>query len=100
MHGEDDEGGVEVCLGWDSVDREVYMKNAGDYGVVLSLLTDEWDPVNAAEHMGVSWDYDGGFLEAGAIMEIVLTLTVDASPPVLGGFSFDIVFVAWCLDRV
>lgn len=76
-----------------SVDRVVYVRNAGDYGVVLSLLTEGWDPAGASEHMGVSWDYDGGPIEAGGVVEIVLTLSVEASTPVLGGFTFDIVFV-------
>jgi len=61
-----------------SIDRIVYVKNTGDSEVTLSLLTDHWDPVNAIEHMMVSWNYDEEPLKSGAIVEITLTQTVEA----------------------
>lgn len=80
-----------------SITRVMYVKNAGDTEVTLSLLTDSWDPVVAEDYMVVSWDYDGVGLKSGGVVEIMLTLTVEASISVLGEFHFDVVIVGSAL---
>jgi len=80
-----------------SIDRVMYVKNTGDAEVTLSLLTDSWDPVVAEDYMVVSWDYNGEELGSGEVVEITLTLTVEASISVLGEFHFDVVIVGSAL---
>ena len=80
-----------------SINRAMYVKNAGDAEVTLSLLTDSWDPAAAEEYMVVSWDYDGEKLRSGEVLEITLTLTVEASISMLGEFHFDVVIVGSAL---
>ena len=87
-------GSIEVG---DSVERVIYVRNSGDAEVVLSLLTDNWSPAAASDHMAVSWDYDGSTLRSGEVLEVVLSLDVDASIPVLGEFSFEIIIVGSAL---
>ena len=80
-----------------SASEIVYVKNAGEASVSLSLLTDNWDPVGAAGYMTLSWNYDGNPIEPGAVLEVVLTLSIDSSGTDLAGFTFDIVFVGSAL---
>ena len=89
-----DWGSIEVG---GSVERVIYVRNSGDAEVVLSLLTDNWSPAAASDHMSVSWDYDGSTLRSGEVLEVVLSLDVEASTPVLGEFSFEIIIVGSAL---
>ena len=77
-----------------SVSRVVYVKNSGDGGVVLSLVTENWSPSAAADYLALSWDYDGGVLGPGGVVGVTLTLDVDSSVSGVDGFGFDIVVVA------
>jgi hypothetical protein len=83
-------GSIEVGS---SIDRTIYVKNAGDVEVVLSLLTENWAPSAMAEGVELEWDYGGSPVRAGDVVEITLTLLVDSSTSTIGGFSFDIVIV-------
>ena len=76
-----------------SVSQVVYVKNAGDASVTLSLMTDNWDFDGAANHMTLSWNCDGNPIDSGDIVEIVLMLSIDSSGTFLGEFTFDIVFL-------
>jgi hypothetical protein len=89
-----DWGSIEVG---GSVEQVIYVRNSGDAEVVLSLLTDNWSPAAASDHMAVSWDYDGSTLRSGEVLEVVLSLDVEASTPVLGEFSFEIIIVGSAL---
>jgi len=80
-----------------SIARAIFVKNAGDAEVKLSLLTDSWDPAVAEDYMVVSWDYNGIELGSGEVVEITLTLTIEASISVLGEFHFDVVIVGSAL---
>lgn len=88
---------------WGSVEaggsdsKTVYIKNAGDENVTLSLATENWDPAGAAEYMELSWDYDGNTIEPESVVEVTLTLTVDSSITGIEGFSFDIVIIGSAL---
>lgn len=74
-----------------SVSEVIFIKNEGDGGVVLVLTTENWDPVEAADDMQLSWDYDDSTIEPGAVLEITLTLAVNSSISGIDVFSFDIV---------
>jgi hypothetical protein len=80
-----------------SVSETVYILNAGDENVTLSLTTENWEPTDAAEYMELSWDYDGYTLEPGNVLEVTLTLTVDSSITGIEEFSFDIVITGSAL---
>ena len=80
-----------------SISRVVYFKNAGDASVTLSLLTENWAPAGAADQMTLSWNYGGSPIESGAVVEVILTLSIDSSGTAVGEFTFDIVFVGSAL---
>jgi len=75
------------------VERVMYINNSGEVGVFLSLLTDNWNPASAAEHITLTWDYDGNPIDPKGILEVTLKIEVGASIPITGGFIFDIIFI-------
>jgi len=83
-------GSIEVGS---SIDRTICVKNAGDVEVVLSLLTENWNPLAMEEKLELKWDYGGKAVKSGDVVEITLTLLVDSSTSILGGFSFDVIIV-------
>jgi hypothetical protein len=76
-----------------SANRVVYIKNSGDSGVSLSLVTENWNPLSAADYLMLSWSYDGSALSPGAVIGVTLTLAVSSSANGIDSFSFDIVIV-------
>ena len=77
-----------------SVDRTVYIKNTGNDAVTLSLATSNWSPGNASSYMTLSWDYGGQSINANAVVQVKLTLSVLSSVSGITDFSFDITIVA------
>ena len=77
--------------------RDIYVKNNGDDGVSLSLLTENWNPSGASNYLQLSWDYDGGTIAPGEVRQITLVLSVSSSASGIDGFSFDIVIIGSAL---
>jgi len=75
----------------------VYVKNNGDDGVSLSLLTENWNPSGASNYLQLSWDYNGSTIVSGEVRQITLTLSVSPSASGIDGFSFDIVIIGSAL---
>jgi len=74
-----------------SVNRIIYIRNSGDEGVTLSLLSDNWSPSGVENYLQLSWDYDGNSLGSGVVLGVTLTLAVSASAAGVDSFSFDII---------
>ncbi|EMR74222.1 hypothetical protein MCGE09_00095 [Thaumarchaeota archaeon SCGC AB-539-E09] len=72
---------------------EVYVKNNGDQGVYLSLLTQNWTPSEAAYDMQLFWDYDDSTISPNEEMKITLTLVASSNIQGIDNFSFDIVLI-------
>ena len=94
---------VISSVGWGEIEagssknRVVYVKNNGDDGVSLSLLTENWSPSGASNYLQLSWDYDGSTIVSGEVRQITLTLSVSPSASGIDGFSFDIVIIGSAL---
>jgi len=94
---------VISSVGWGEIEagssktRVVYVKNNGDDGVSLSLLTENWNPSGASNFLQLSWDYDGSTIVSGEVRQITLTLSVSSSASGIDGFSFDIVIIGSAL---
>jgi len=69
------------------------VKNNGDQGVYLSLLTQNWTPSAAADDMQLSWDYDDSTINPDEQMKIILTLVVSSNIQGIDTFAFNIVLV-------
>lgn len=77
-----------------SVNKTVYIKNTGNNAAVLSLATSNWSPSNASSYMNLSWDYNGQPVNANAVVQVKLTLSVQSNISGITNFSFDITIVA------
>ena len=74
-----------------AVNRIIYVRNSGDEGVTLSLLSDNWSPSGVENYLQLSWTYDGNSLASGVVLEVTLTLAVSSSATGVDSFSFDII---------
>jgi len=94
---------VISSVGWGEIEagssktRVVYVKNNGDDGVSLSLLTENWTPTGASNYLQLSWDYDGGTIVSGEVRQITLILSVSITVSGIDGFNFDIVIIGSAL---
>jgi hypothetical protein len=71
----------------------IYVKNNGSTNVILSLSTENWNPVSTSNYMSLSWNYNGGVLQPGQVMMLRLTLTTSLNCPAISNFGFDIVII-------
>jgi hypothetical protein len=77
-----------------SASRTIYIKNTGSVEVVLSFMTDKWNPEETSRYLTLSWDYDGSPVKIGKVVRIKLTLAVDSSINGVDRFNFDVIFIA------
>jgi len=71
-------------------DVRVYFKNEGDVALRLHLITTNWDPPEASEHISLTWNYDGRTLNPDQVVEVVLKLSLSSNIEGVSSFSFDI----------
>jgi len=71
-----------------------YIRNEGNSAVTLTMNTANWNPPTASNYMTLTWNYSGQSLNAGATIQVKLTLSVSASVTGITSFSFDINIVA------
>ena len=72
----------------------VYIRNEGNTPATLSLTTDGWEPMYAADYITLSWSYGGLTLEPDDVVMVILTLSVSESVEGVTDFSFDIIITA------
>ena len=77
----------------DSSSVTIYIKNNGDTSVLLGLDSQSWSPVNSADYMTLSWDYDGTALTPGEVRGVSISLDVDLDCPPMNNFGFDVVII-------
>lgn len=76
-----------------SVDNVIYLKNVGDQGVYLSLMTENWSPSEASDDMQLFWDYDDSTIDPDEVLQVTLTLAVNSNIKGIDSFGFDIVII-------
>ena len=69
----------------------IYVRNEGNVPATISLQTENWEPVSAANHMSLIWDYNNELINPNERFKICLTLVVSADLRDITGFSFDII---------
>jgi len=69
----------------------LYVKNEGSVSVKLSLVAQNWNPTNAPNYMGLSWNCEGQIVNSGSVITATLTLSVSSGISEITNFSFDIV---------
>jgi hypothetical protein len=69
---------------------DAWVKNTGNSPQKLVLWTENWVPTSAQDTISLTWDYDDGWIAAGASIPVVFTLSVDSNISGVTDFSFDI----------
>jgi len=88
---------VVTSLDWgnpepgDSLNRTIYVKNTGSAPMTLSISCSGWSPTEAATYLTLSWNREGTQVNAGEVVNAVLTLSVSSSVSGITDFSFNIV---------
>jgi hypothetical protein len=75
----------------DSLNRTIYVKNTGSAPMTLSMSCSGWSPVEAENYLTLTWDKEGAQVDAGVVVQAVLTLSVSESVSGFTDFSFNIV---------
>jgi hypothetical protein len=101
---------VGVCVCWDSdcvnnvtfIDWQfiepgknttvsVYIANKGTLSMKLNMTTEYWNPTSASSKIFLTWNRENYVLNAGSIVQAVLTLSVSSDISDITSFSFDII---------
>jgi hypothetical protein len=96
----DDSGNLVTSIDWgeltpnSSKDFHVFAINNGTVPITLTLTTENWNPANATNYIGLTWDYLGDIINPGESHPIIFTLTVYSNATSLSSFSFDMVITA------
>ena len=77
-----------------SENKTVYIKNTGNAAATLFLDTDNWNPSTASQYITLTWDYGGQSISPGAVVEVVLTLTISPDISGITDFSLDIIITS------
>lgn len=75
----------------DSLNRTIYVKNTGSAPMTLNMSCSGWSPTEAANYLTLSWNRDGAQVNAGEVVNAVLTLSVSSFVSGITDFSFNIV---------
>jgi len=71
-----------------------YLKNEGNCPVVLSMHTENWNPVEASSYISIDWNYKNQTIFSNQTIPVVFTLNVSETIQGIESFSFDIVITA------
>ena len=74
----------------DVVNRVVYIKNGGTSLVALSMSSSGWDPAGVGSFLSLTWDREEATVDAGGVVQAVLSLDVSGAITGITDFSFDI----------
>ena len=83
-------------IDWGTLDPDsnksvtTYIRNEGKKPASLNFYTSEWNPPEATDYLSLNWDYEGQFISAGEIVQVIFTLSISPSVKGIGTFSFDI----------
>lgn len=79
----------------ESKETSLYLFNSGSNSLFLDMITENWNPVNASQYIGLAWNYDGIPIEPQTGRPVRLTLTIFSNATLSGitNFSFDIIIL-------
>lgn len=74
-----------------SITRTVYVKNAGNTPLTLSLANANWNPASANGPITVTWDQENSVLNVDQVVAATLTLSLSSNTNGITTFSFNVV---------
>jgi len=70
-----------------------YVVSRSNVPIILSLTTENWQPVNASNFITLTWNYDGHVIPVGNYTPVTFTLHVAPATTGITSFSFSITIV-------
>ena len=74
-----------------SKDFALYLRNEGNSVLTLSMTSENWNPVNAADYMALTWNREGQQINPDEVVGCVITLSVSENIQDISSFSLDII---------
>lgn len=68
-----------------------YIRNEGNYAVILFLGAENWNPENASSYLTLSWDYAGETISPDETVQVTLSLLASPDIEDIVDFSFDVI---------
>ena len=75
-------------------DQLVYIKNNGSDPITLALATQDWNPLQAQNHITLSWNYTSTILNPQDKIPTILTLSISSEITGIIDFQFTSVITA------
>ncbi|MFX0080047.1 MAG: hypothetical protein ACFE8O_12495 [Candidatus Hermodarchaeota archaeon] len=69
----------------------LYIRNEGNTLLTLNIVSENWDPANAADYMTLTWNREGQQIDPDEIMGCTITLSVSPNIQGISSFSLDII---------
>jgi hypothetical protein len=73
-----------------TINRSMFVVNRSNVPIVLSLHTENWNPLNASNFITLTWNLEGASVDVGGYRLATLTLHVSPAISGINSFSFDI----------
>ncbi len=77
-----------------TVNKICYIQNEGNSVSNVSLQTSNWNPLEAADYINLSWNYSGQSINPDEVIHMQFTLSVSSTIQNITTFSFDITISA------
>ena len=75
----------------ESKNFSAYIVNRSNVPITLSMITENWNPVNASNFISLTWNYDGTQITVDGYLFVTFVLSVDQAVSGIDTFSFTIV---------
>ena len=72
----------------ETIYKDIWVYNDGNYRITLMLTTDNWNPPNASDFMTLTWNYANQVIEPGAALGLTFSLYISSSITDIDTFSF------------
>ena len=77
----------------DQKSRTIYLKNEGNVTIILTHTVGNWTPTEAQNYLNLTWNRENYVVHPNEIINATLTLTVNATAPGFGSFTFDLMII-------
>jgi hypothetical protein len=69
----------------------VYIRNEGEEPIFLMMSTTNWNPPKASKYITLKWNYTGGQINPGKVLQITQRLCISRYIEGISSYSFDII---------
>ena len=71
-------------------DFTLYLKNEGNTVLILNMTSKNWNPIEAANYMSLTWNREGQQVSPDQVISFAIRLSVSSNIQDISSFSLDI----------